>query len=60
MHQLLDQIVEADFQQEAYRRLEEVSSELEDEAEDALDVLEKEIFEATVVLALPEKYRERP
>lgn len=59
MHQLLDQILEADSQQEASRRLEEVSSELEDEAEDALAVLEEGIFEATAVLALPEKYRER-
>lgn len=59
MHQLLDQILEADSQQEASRRLEEVSSELEDEAEDALDVLEEGIFDATAVLALPEKYRER-
>jgi transposase-like protein len=59
MHQLLDQILEADSQQEASRRLEEVSSELEDEAEDALDVLEEGIFDATAVLALPEKYRGR-
>lgn len=59
MHQLLDQILKADSQQEASRRLEEVSSELEEEAEDALDVLEEGIFDATAVLALPEKYRER-
>jgi hypothetical protein len=32
---------------------------LEDEAEDALDVLEEGIFDATAVLALPEKYRGR-
>lgn len=55
----MDQILEADSQQEASRRLEEVSSELEDEAEDALDVLEEGIFDATAVLALPEKYRGR-
>lgn len=59
MHQLLDQILEADSQQEASQRLEEVSSELEDEAEDALDVLEEGIFDATAVLTLPEKYRGR-
>ncbi|MCS3953313.1 IS256 family transposase [Salinibacter ruber] len=59
MHRLLDQILKADSQQEASQRLEEVSGELKDEAENALDVLEEGIFDATAVLALPEKYRER-
>ena len=41
MHQLLDQILEADSQQEASRRLEEVSSKLEDEAKMPLTFLRK-------------------
>jgi putative transposase len=59
MHELLDQILKADSQQEASGRLEEVSGELKNEAEDALNVLEEGIFDATAVLALPEKYRGR-
>ena len=59
MHEVLDQILEAGSQWEAQSRLEEVSGELEEEAESALEVLEEGIFDATAVLALPEKYRER-
>jgi putative transposase len=53
MHELLDQILKADSQHEASGRLEEVSGELKNEAEDALNVLEEGIFDATAVLALP-------
>jgi transposase-like protein len=59
MHELLDQIFEADSQQEAQGRLEKLASELGDKAPDALEILEKGIFDATAVLALPEKYRKR-
>jgi putative transposase len=59
MHGLLDQIFEADSQQEAQGRLEKLASELGDKAPDALEILEKGIFDATAVLALPEKYRKR-
>lgn len=60
MHDLLDQTLEAASQQEAQRRLEEVSGELEEEAGSALEVLEEGIFDVTAAEALPEKYRERP
>ena len=59
MHEVLDQILEAGSQWEAQSRLEKVSGELEEEAGSALEVLEEGIFDATAVLALPEKYRER-
>jgi hypothetical protein len=60
MHDLLDQTLEAGSQEEAQSRLEEVSGELEEEAGSALEVLEEGIFDTIAVLALPEKYRERP
>ncbi|MCS4054081.1 transposase-like protein [Salinibacter ruber] len=59
MHELLDQILEADSQQQAQQRLEQSAEELEEKAPAALNVLEKGLFEATAVLALPEKYRRR-
>jgi transposase-like protein len=59
MHELLDQMLKANSQQEAQRRLEEASEELEEKAPAALDVIEDGLFDATAVLALPEKYRRR-
>ena len=59
MHELLDQMLEADSQQKAQQRLEQSAEELEEKAPAALDVLEGGLFEATAVLALPEKYRRR-
>jgi len=59
MHELLDQILEADSQQQAQQRLEQSAPDLEERAPAALDVLEEGLFDATAVLALPEKYRRR-
>ena len=59
MHELLDQILEADSQQQAQQRFEQNAPDLEEKAPAALDVLEEGLFEATAVLALPEKYRRR-
>jgi transposase-like protein len=59
MHELIDQMLEADSQQKAQQRLEQSAEELEEKAPAALDVLEGGLFEATAVLALPEKYRRR-
>ncbi|MCS3856487.1 transposase-like protein [Salinibacter ruber] len=59
MHKLLDQILEANSQKAAQQRLEEVFPELSEKAPKALKVLEEGIFDATAVLALPVKYRER-
>ena len=60
MKELLDSILEADSQRQAQQRLEEAASaELAEEAPEALEVLEDGLFDATAVLALPEKYRKR-
>ena len=59
MHELIDQILEADSQQQAQQRLERSAEDLEEKAPSALDVLEEGLFDATSVLALPEKYRRR-
>jgi len=59
MHELLDQILEADSQQQAQQRLEQSAEDLEEKAPSALEVLEEGLFDATSVLALPEKYRRR-
>jgi len=59
MHQLLDQILEAPSQKEAQSRFEAVAPEIEEEASDALEVLEAGLFDATAILALPGKYRRR-
>jgi len=60
MKELLDSVLEADSQRQAQQRLEEAASgELAEEAPEALEVLEDGLFDATAVLALPEKYRKR-
>jgi len=53
---LPEQILEAGSQQQGQSRV-EVSGELEEKAD--LGLVEEGIFDATAVLALPEKYRER-
>jgi transposase-like protein len=59
MHELLDQILESDSQQQVQQRLEQNAQDLKERAPAALDILEEGLFEATAVLALPEKYRKR-
>jgi transposase-like protein len=59
MHELLDEILEADSQQQAQQQLEQNAQDLKEEAPAALQVLEDGLFDATSVLALPEKYRRR-
>jgi len=59
MHELLDQILQADSQKQAQQRLEKSAQDLKEEAPAALEVLEDGLFEATAVLALPGKYRRR-
>jgi len=56
MKDLLDRVLEADSQQEAIRRFEEGAEELREEASDAMETLQDGLFDATAVLALPEKY----
>ena len=55
----LDRSLQADSQKGAAKRLEEAPNELRTEASEAIRVLEEGLFEATAVLALPEKYRKR-
>jgi transposase-like protein len=59
MHEVLDQILEASSQKEARDRLDDLRERLEEKASSALDTLEDGFYEATAVLALPEKYRKR-
>lgn len=59
MHQLLDEVLEADSHQQAQQRFEEACPEIEEEAPKALEILEEGLFDATAVLALPGKYRRR-
>jgi len=59
MHELLDQILEADSQRQAQQRLEQNAQDLKEQAPAALEVLKDGLFDATAVLALPEKYRRR-
>jgi len=59
MHKLLDRMLKADSQREAQWRLEEAAEELEENAPAALAILEDGLFDATAVLALPDKYRRR-
>jgi len=59
MHEVLDQILEADSQEEARTQLDELRERLEEKAPSALQALEGGFYEATAVLALPEKYRKR-
>jgi transposase-like protein len=59
MHQVLDQILEADSQEEARTRLDDLRECLEEKAPSALKALEEGFYDATAVLTLPEKYRKR-
>jgi len=59
MHQVLDQILEADSQEKARTRLENLRERLEEKAPSALETLENGFYDTTAVLALPEKYRKR-
>ena len=59
MHQALDQVLEAGSQEEARTRLDDLRERLEEKAPSALRALEDGFYEATAVLALPEKYRRR-
>lgn len=59
MHEVLDQILEASSQKEARTRLDDLKERLEEKAPSALETLEDGFYEATAVLALPEKYRKR-
>jgi transposase-like protein len=59
MHQVLDRVLEADSQEEARTRLDDLREQLEENAASALETLEDGFYDATAVLALPEKYRKR-
>ncbi len=59
MHQVLDQVLEASSQQEAREYLDSCREKLEEKAPSALETLEDGFYDATAVLALPEKYRKR-
>jgi transposase-like protein len=59
MHQVLDRVLEADSQEEARTRLDDLRERLEKKAPSAMGTLEDGFHDATAVLALPEKYRKR-
>jgi transposase-like protein len=59
MKDLLDEVLEANSQQEAVERFEEKADELREEASDAVETFQEGLYDATAVLALPEKYRRR-
>lgn len=59
MHQVLDRILEASSQEEAQTQLDDLREQLEENAASALEILEDGFYDATAVLALPEKYRKR-
>jgi transposase-like protein len=59
MHQVLDRILEAGSQEEARGQLDDHREQLEEKAASALEILEDGFYDATAVLALPEKYRKR-
>jgi transposase-like protein len=59
MHDVLDRVLEAGSQEEARTRLDDLRERLEEKAPSALQVLEDGFYDATAVLALPEKYRKR-
>jgi transposase-like protein len=59
MHEVLDRVLEADSQEKARTRLDDLRERLEENAPSALRALEDGFHEATAVLALPEKYRKR-
>ncbi len=60
MHEVLDQVLEADSQEEARTRLDDLRERMEEKAPAALQALEDGFYEATAAEALPEKYRKRP
>ena len=59
MHRVLDQILEADSQEKARTRLDDLKERLEEKAPLALETLEEGFYDATAAEALPEKYRKR-
>jgi transposase-like protein len=59
MHRGLDNIFEADSQEDARAAFNELAAELEGKADRALKTLELGFEDATAVLRLPEKYRRR-
>ncbi|MCS4139519.1 transposase-like protein [Salinibacter ruber] len=59
MHEVLDWVLEADSQEEAQTRLNDLKERLEEKASSALRALEDDFYEATAAEALPEKYRKR-
>jgi transposase-like protein len=59
MHQVLDRVLEADSQEDAREHLDSRRKKLEEKAPSALETLEDGFYDATAVLALPEKYRKR-
>jgi len=56
MKALLDRVLEANTQQKAVERFKEHVGDLREEAPDAVDAFQDGPFDATAVLALPEKY----
>jgi len=56
MKSLLDRVLEAGSQKKAVERFEEQADDLREEAPDAVKALQDGLFEATAILALPEKY----
>jgi len=59
MHEVLDRVLEADSQEEARTRLDDLRERMEEKAPSAMVTLEDGFYDATAVLALPEKYRKR-
>ncbi len=59
MHEVLDQVLEADSQEEARTRLDDLRERMEEKAPSAMVTLEDGFCEATAAEALPEKYRKR-
>jgi len=59
MHEVLDRVLEADSQEKARTQLDDLRERLEEKAPSALETLEDGFYDATAVLALPEKYRKR-
>jgi transposase-like protein len=57
MHQVLDQVLEADSQEEARTRLDDLRERLEEKAPSAMETLEDGFYDATAAGALPGKYR---
>ncbi len=59
VHQMLDNILEAPSPEDAREALEQATTELQEKAPAALEVLEDGFEDATAALALPTKYRRR-